>query len=120
RGGVVLVNGTCERYLLRIYGSDDVLRGLELHGIEVLDPNNPSTAVVDTLAIVGSGSQRNRIEQCIVRGGLGGAPGRGDVLSVGDDAGMPGGGDHDAVIVDSAITGAQDQGIHGRGGWDAR
>src|SRR5262249_49130031 len=42
RGGVVLVNGTCERYLLRIYGSDDVLRGLELHGIEVLDPNNPS------------------------------------------------------------------------------
>jgi hypothetical protein len=119
RGGVVLVNGTCERYLLRVYGSDDVLRGLELRGIEVLDPNNPSTAVVDTLAIVGSDSQRNRIEQCIVRGGLGGAPGRGDALSVGADAGSPGGTDHDAVIVDSEITGAQDKGIKVVGGGHA-
>src|SRR5262245_28537578 len=119
RGGIVLVNGTCERYLLRIYGSDNVLRGLELRGIEVLDPNNPSSAVVDTLAIVGSDSQRNRIEQCIVRGGLGGAPGRGDALSVGDDAGSPGGTDHDAVIVDSEITGAQDKGIKVVGGGHA-
>ena len=118
RGGVILVNGTCERYLLRIYGSDNVLRGLELRGIEV-DPNNPSTAVVDTLAIVGPDAQRNRIEQCIVRGGPGGAPGRGDALSVGDDAGTPGGADHDAVIVDSEITGAQDKGMKVVGGGHA-
>src|SRR5262249_20625707 len=111
RGGVILVNGTCERYLLRIYGSDNVLRGLGLRGIEV-DPNNQNPmAIVDTLAIVGSDSQRNRIEQCIVRGGLGGAPKKGDALSVGDDAGTPGGTGHDAVIVDSEITGAKDKGI---------
>src|SRR5262249_38964273 len=79
RGGVVLVNGTCERYLLRIYGSDNVLRGLELLGSE-------STVTVDTLAIVGSGAQRNRVEQCVVRGG---ASPHGDALSVGDRAGAP-------------------------------
>src|SRR5262245_43763081 len=118
RGGVILVNGTCERYLLRIYGSDNVLRGLELRGIEV-DPDNPSTAVVDTLAIVGSDSQRNRVEQCIVRGGPGGATDKGDALSVGEDAGTPGGPDHDAVIIDSEITGAKDKGIKVVGGGHA-
>jgi hypothetical protein len=109
RGGVVLVNGTCERYLLRIYGSDNVLRGLELLGTE-------STVTVDTLALVGADAQRNRIEQCVVRGGM---MADGDALSVGDGAGMPGGAEHDAVIVDSEITGAQDKGIKVVGGGHA-
>src|SRR5262249_32172555 len=109
RGGVVLVNGTCTRYLLRIYGSDNVLRGLELLGTE-------SSATVDTLAIVGADAQRNRIEQCVVRGG---AMADGDALSVGDGAGAPGGPDHDAVVVDSEITGAQDKGVKVVGGGHA-
>jgi hypothetical protein len=104
RGGVVLLNGTCARYLLRVYGSDNILRGLELHGIDGTGP----LVTADTLAIAGPAAVRNRIEQCRV---VGGSMMDGDAFSVNDGAGAPGGPDSDDVIVDSEITGATDKGV---------
>jgi len=104
RGGVVLLNGTCARYLLRVYGSDNVMRGLELHGIDGTGP----LVTADTLAIAGPAAVRNRIEQCRV---VGGSMMDGDAVSVNDGAGAPGGPDSDDVIVDSEITGATDKGV---------
>ncbi len=103
------MNGTCERYLLRIYGSDNVLRGLEMLGIEG-DPEN-SADVVDTLAIVGADAQRNRIEQCVVRGGAAVRRATATRSASATARATPGGAEHDAVIVDSEITGAQDKGV---------
>src|SRR5262245_39111098 len=101
RGAVVLLNGTCARYLLRVYGSDNVLRGLELHGTD-------AAVTADTVAIAGAAAVRNRIEQCRVVGGL---MMDGDAVSVNDEAGAPGGPDSNDVIVDCEITGANDKGV---------
>ncbi len=102
RGAVVLRTGTCERSLMRMLGSDNVLRGLELRGSE--QPN--SLIPVDTIAITGAGALRNRIEQCIVRG-----PTLGDGISMDTNAGAPGGAASENVVVDTEVFGAEDKGI---------
>jgi hypothetical protein len=94
-GGVVLDTGTCSRSLFRMYGSDNVLRGLELRGSRKQNPTIP----IDTVAITGAAAQRNRLEQVIVRG-----PTQGDAVSV--EAGAVA-----TVIEDSEVHGAEDRGI---------
>jgi hypothetical protein len=96
-GAVVLSADTCAYPLLRVYGSDVVLRGVHLQGSR--KPNPTGACQVDTLAMVGADARRNRLEQAIVAG-----PTCGDAVSVERDAA-------DAVIVDSRITGAEDKGI---------
>jgi len=94
-GAVVLDAGTCSRSLFRMYGSDNVLRGLELRGSRKQNPTIP----LDTIAITGPAAQRNRLERVIVRG-----PTSGDAVSV--EAGAA-----DVVIEDSEVHGAEDRGI---------
>lgn len=94
-GGVVLDAGTCSRSLLRIYGSDNVLRGLELRGSRKAIPTIP----LDTIAFTGAAAQRNRLEHVVVRG-----PTSGDGVSVEAAAA-------DTMIVDTEVYGAEDRGI---------
>jgi len=94
-GGVVLDVGTCSRSLFRMYGSDNVLRGLELRGSRKENPSIP----LDTIAITGAAARRNRLEHVIVRG-----PTSGDAVSV--EAGAS-----DTVIEDAEVYGAEDRGI---------
>jgi hypothetical protein len=97
-GGVILSVNRCTRSVLRIMGSDNVLRGLELHG----SANDAAGTPLDTLAISGAGAQRNRVEHCIIRG-----PTNGDAVEVEDGAGSV----NDNVVERSEITGAADKGI---------
>ncbi len=103
RGGVVLAVGTRAISLIRLYGSDDVLRGLVLQGST--DPNPASQA--DTVAMAGASARRNRLEDCLVYG-----PTRGDAVSVSSDAGKPdGGAPADNVLDGCELTGARDKGM---------
>jgi hypothetical protein len=97
-GGVILSVNRCTRSVLRIVGSDNVLRGLELHG----SANDAADTPLDTLAISGSGAQHNRIERCIVRG-----PTNGDAIEVEAGAGTQ----DDTVVDHSEITDAADKGV---------
>ncbi|HXJ32639.1 MAG TPA: right-handed parallel beta-helix repeat-containing protein [Candidatus Eisenbacteria bacterium] len=107
-GAVVVDAGTCTRSLLRIYGSDNVLRGLVLRGSQ---KQSPVTAI-DTIAISGLGARRNRLEECTVVG-----PTLGDAISVEANAGAPDGlPDPENVITGGEITGAEDKGIKVVGG----
>jgi hypothetical protein len=103
RGAVVLaVAGTPAR-LLRIYGADDVFRGLVFAGS--VDPS--LTTQADTVSFTGAGALRDRLEQCIVRG-----PGVGDAVSVELGAGQGSGdGSGDAVLDDCEVSGARDKGL---------
>jgi hypothetical protein len=102
-GGVVLEVGTCQRSLLRVYGSDDVLRGIELRGSSDMSPTIP----VDTIAFTGPAALRNRLEQCTIVG-----PTDGDGVSVERDAGQPDGAtSRENAIVASEVHGAEDKGI---------
>ncbi|MBI3770282.1 MAG: right-handed parallel beta-helix repeat-containing protein [Deltaproteobacteria bacterium] len=103
RGAVILTAGGIPAPLVRLYGADDVFRGLVFQGSN--DPN--LTVQADTVAITGEGAQRDRLEQCIVRG-----PAKGDAVSVDAAAGQPVGDESaDAVIDDCEISEAQDKGI---------
>jgi len=97
-GGVILSVNLCTRSVLRVLGSDNVLRGLELHG----SANSNADTPLDTLAISGSGAQRNRVERCIIRG-----PTNGDAIEVEAGAGTQ----SDNVVDHSEITGAADKGV---------
>ncbi|MGH7893841.1 MAG: right-handed parallel beta-helix repeat-containing protein, partial [Candidatus Binatia bacterium] len=103
-GSVVWSVGTRDLSLLRLYGSDNVLRGLVFAGSQ----NPDLTTQVDTLAITGATARRNRIEQSLVVGPLFGSSSNpansGDAVSIDDGAA-------DNLIVDSRITGAEDRGI---------
>ena len=102
-GGVVLTVGTCDNSLLRVYGSDVVLRGLVLLGST--DPA-PSVAV-DTIAIAGPATRRTRLEQCTIVG-----PTLGDAVSIQDGAGgFDGGAASEIAVVRSEVRGAEDKGI---------
>src|SRR5262245_4733963 len=106
-GGVVLSVDTCGRGLLRIYGADNVVRGLTLQGSR--KPNPTGQCQADTLAITGARARRNRIEQVTVFG-----PTCGDAVSSDHDAGTTdenGAPDPDNVVVQSRITGAADKGV---------
>ena len=101
-GAVVLSVGSRALALLRIYGSDDVLRGLVLNGSTVA--GLPTQA--DTVAFVGAGALRDRLERSIVHG-----PTNGDATSA-----QAGGGPlvaaADANLVDQCeLTGAEDRGL---------
>jgi len=101
-GGVILSVNLCTRSVLRVTGSDNVLRGLELQG----SMKTAQDTALDTIAFSGRGAQRNRIEHCIVHG-----PTNGDAVSVESTAGTPAGSGNDNVVADSEITGAEDRGI---------
>jgi hypothetical protein len=86
--------------VLRVYGSDDVFRGLVFDGTQM----SSLTQQMDTVAITGASAQRNRIEQSMVNG-----PTKGDTVSVDTSAGGEG---DDANVVDACeLTGAQDRGL---------
>jgi Right handed beta helix region/Dictyostelium (slime mold) repeat len=95
-GGVILSVGTRALSVLRLYGSDDVFRGLVLAG-----STNPGLVnQADTLVITGPAAQRNRFERTIVHG-----PAVGDALST--DGGAA------ANLVDACeLTGAQKKGVN--------
>jgi hypothetical protein len=102
-GAVVVGAGTCARSLIRLTGSDNVLRGLELRGSEATDN-------LDTMTIAGPAARRNRIERCIVRG-----PRKGDAIDIEDGAGT-GAPDDRTMIVASEISDASDKGLRVSGG----
>ena len=102
-GGVILSVGTCGSSLLRLYGSDNVLRGLVLRGST--DP--AASAAVDTIAIAGATTRRNRLEQCTIEG-----PTLGDGVSIQEGAGGPDGNlAPEIAVVRSEVRGAEDKGI---------
>ncbi|MCW5891657.1 MAG: right-handed parallel beta-helix repeat-containing protein [bacterium] len=98
RGAVVLRTGTCRRSLMRVYGSDNVLRGLELLGSEYVG----STIPLDTIAFTGEGAQGNLLDQTLVVG-----PTRGDGISVEAEAGQSAAN----VVLATEVRGAEDKGI---------
>jgi hypothetical protein len=101
-GGVVLRVGTCSRSLLRVYGDDDVLRGLVLEGSE-----NPTPVIPLDTIVFGGGGRRSRLERCVVHG-----PTMGDAVTVLDQAGQPAGNaPAEIVVADSQIMGAEDKGL---------
>jgi len=61
-GGVVLGVTTCDNSLMRLYGTDNVWRGVVCQGS--MDPS-PAVAV-DTLTIAGLQTSGNRFEQCTI------------------------------------------------------
>ncbi len=102
--GVTLSAGTLDYRLVRVFGSDDVLRGLVLRGAQFTVPfacrpdvNGPGCPTqADTLDFA-PGSQRGRLEQATVLG-----PARGDAVSVEGT---------DVLVIASEITGADDKGL---------
>jgi hypothetical protein len=105
-GGVILSVGACGRQVLRLYGADDVLRGLVFEGSRKPSPTLPFCQV-DTVSVTGEHARRNRIERSVILG-----PTCGDALSIDNDAGQPDAeGPEDDVVVDTRITGAQGKGV---------
>jgi hypothetical protein len=109
-GGVVVGIGTCNNSVMRIYGSDDVVRGLVVNGF-VENSGMQNTIEVDTVVIAGASARRNRLEQCRIQG-----PAKGDGVSVEDQAGASQDATAANVIADSEVLGAQDKGIKVVGG----
>ncbi len=104
-GAVILSVDKCGRQVLRVYGSDNVFRGLVLEGSR--KPTLTPPCQLDTVAFTGPAARRNRIEQSLVVG-----PTCGDAVSVDNGAGAPDDdGDADDEVVDSRITGAEDKGV---------
>jgi hypothetical protein len=100
RGGVVWSVGVRPLALLRLYGSDNVFRGLVLAGSQEPAP----TVQMDTVAIVGPAAARNRLEQSRIEG-----PTMGDAVSVESGAGAS---EVDANVIDDCdLTGAEDKGL---------
>jgi hypothetical protein len=102
RGAVVWSVGTRGLSLLRVYGSDNVFRGLVLAGSRQPGPSKQ----LDTVAFAGPAARRNRIEQSLVFG-----PTLGDAASAGNGAGQGGGGADANVLDGCEITGAEDKGL---------
>lgn len=107
-GAAVLTIGKCATSLMRIVGSDNTLRGLDLVGSLKTDPTIP----LDTLVFSGATARRNRLEHAIVRG-----PTMGDGVSIEGGAGAPDGATAaDIVLEDTTIMGAEDKGVKVRDG----
>jgi hypothetical protein len=104
-GGVMLSVASCAQKLLRLYGTDDVLRGLTLEGsqVPVADPTtcgDPGGPIqVDTVAITGPRASGDLVEQSRIVG-----PTCGDAVSVDDDA-------TGNTIATSEILNAADRGV---------
>src|SRR5947207_2199604 len=112
-GSVPGSNRPRDASVLRVYGSDNVFRGLVFEGsTRATEPGTPCQ--LDTVAITGANARRNRIEQSIVVG-----PSCGDAVSVDQlvpgstTAECPAGEEHDEdnVVAESRITGAHDRGV---------
>lgn len=100
-GAVIWSVGARPISVLRVYGTDNVFRGLTFEGSRTSSPSVQS----DTIVIDGTVAGRNRIEHSVVLG-----PTSGDAISVQDGAGQSGAPNAAVVIADTEITGA-----HGRG-----
>jgi hypothetical protein len=99
-GAVVWSVGARPLPLLRVCGSDVVLRGFVLDGSRAAAP----ATQLDTVAIVGAGARRNRLERTVVHG-----PTRGDAVSVEKGAGDAGA---NANVIDACeLSGARDKGV---------
>mgnify|MGYP001264823600 CR=1 FL=1 len=99
-GGVVWSVGTSPLALLRLYGSDNVFRGLVLAGSREPAP----LTQMDTVAIVGPAAVRNRLEQSRI-----GGPTMGDAVSVEGGAGASA---EDANVIEGCeLSGAKDKGL---------
>lgn len=102
-GGVVLSVSTCNNSLLRLYGTDNVWRGVVFQGTTDTTP----AVAVDTVTIAGLATGGNRLERCTVVG-----PTLGDAISVEGDAAQPGSGPAgENTIADCEVRGAEDKGI---------
>ena len=102
-GGVVLGVTTCNNSLMRLYGTDNVWRGVVFQGTTDASP----AVAVDTLTIAGLQTGGNRFEQCTIVG-----PTLGDALSIEGDAAQPGSGPApENAIAGCEIRGAEDKGI---------
>jgi hypothetical protein len=105
-GGVILSVDECGRQVLRVYGSDNVFRGMVFEGSRKPTPTPPCQ--VDTVAFTGPAARRNRIEQSLIVG-----PTCGDAVRVAHDAGAADGdGEADNEIVECRVTGAQGKGVN--------
>ena len=107
-GSVGLSVGSCDNSLLRIYGVDNVLRGLVLEGYRRV-PAVPQMGdkAVDTVAIAGLASGGNRLEQCTVIG-----PILGDGISVEGESSQAGAGTApENTIAETEVRDAEDKGI---------
>jgi hypothetical protein len=103
-GAVVLAVGKCATSLMRITGSDNVLRGLDLLGSMKGGPN----FALDTVAVSGGDARGNRLESLIVRG-----PTLGDGISV---EGPDGSGPAEVTVTDTIVMNAEDKGVKVRDG----
>jgi hypothetical protein len=103
-GGVILSVGPCGRQVLRVYGSDDVFRGLVVEGSQKTDATG--SCEVDAVSFSGGGARRNRLERSLVVG-----PTCGDAVSVDTNAGVADDGPGDNEVVDTRITGAAEKGM---------
>jgi len=118
-GAVTWSVGARDLSVLRLYGSDDVFRGITFVGsTRNACPAGQTSCMgqVDTVTVTGAGARRNRFEQCDIVGptyipGLP-SPNRGDALSVDDGAGQPDAdGPGDNVVIDSRVRRAADKGV---------
>ena len=94
-GAVVWSVDTRDLSVLRLYGADNVFRGIVFDGTQETAP----TSQLDTITITGGDAHGNRIEQSVVRGPTGG-----DAVSVEATA-------NNNVIIDSELTRAADRGM---------
>jgi hypothetical protein len=109
-GAVVWSVGTQPESVLRVYGSENVFRGIVFQGsaAEVIDPTTcgeeggPPQA--DTVALTGPEAHDNTLDQCLVLG-----------PTCGDGIGVDNGAAHN-FVTDSRITGAQDKGLKANAG----
>jgi len=107
-GAAVLTIGKCATSVMRITGSDNLLRGLDVVGSLKESPTIP----LDTIVVSGATARRNRLESMIVRG-----PTMGDGVSVEGGAGAPDGvTPADVMLIDSVVMGAEDKGVKVRDG----
>jgi hypothetical protein len=101
-GGVRLSVGAQPIPVLKVFGSDNVFRGLVLDG----SGTPPPTMQADTVAFTGAAAQRNRIEQSIVHG-----PMMGDAVSADAGAGVGAGAGDTNAVEGCEVTGARDKGV---------
>jgi hypothetical protein len=105
-GGVVLSAGV-QRALVRVLGSDNVLRGLVLQGSRDPTPTCAGRCQFDSLALSNPAARGNRVEQSVIRG-----PALGDGLSSDGGAGEPGDDGTGLNVVDRCeLSGAGDRGL---------
>ena len=107
RGGAVALSvDTCGRRLLRLYGHDNVFRGLTFVGSRKPDPVQPNCQA-DTVVVTGASARRNRFEASDIIG-----PTCGDTVAIEDGAGAADeDGPADNVIARTVVRDGEDKGV---------